>query len=271
MNHFIIFGILILSVVLVTNYDSVLATHISTHQDDSMEQHEMMNENMKSQHHIPHNGICAPGFTSLGQICVLDDRCGPGVYAGKVCVMDGMMKQYLKPHHQKFAGISVDNIICVEGKHLMFKHHDSSPACVNSHSVEKLKQRGWQTEKPVMACTMEYDPVCGMDAMTYGNVCSLDTQHMAMKHQGECMKPSIQTTILYIDSKLVDCVGVGPQQCMLIQENPDSKWQMFYDSIEGFDYQEGIQYKLSVMITEIENPPADGSSLKYTLIEVLEP
>ena len=108
-----------------------------------MEQHGMMNENMMRQHHIPHNGMCAPGFASLNQMCVLDDRCGTGAYAGKVCMMDGMMKQYLRPHHQKYAGISVDNIICAEGKHLMFKNHDSSPACINSHSVEKLKHRGW--------------------------------------------------------------------------------------------------------------------------------
>ena len=56
-------------------------------------------------------------------------------------------------------------------------------------SVEKLQHRGWQTEKPAMACTMEYDPVCGMDGMTYGNMCGLNAQHMAMKHTGECVKP----------------------------------------------------------------------------------
>jgi len=79
-----------------------------------------------------------------------------------------------------------------------------------------------------------------------------------------------ETKILYVDSKLTDCVGVGPQKCMLVRENSDSDWQMFYDRIEGFDYQEGVQYQLEVMITNVENPPADSSSLKYTLIEILE-
>jgi len=34
---------------------------------------------------MPHNGMCAPGFASLDQICVLDDRCGPGLMQAK-CV-----------------------------------------------------------------------------------------------------------------------------------------------------------------------------------------
>lgn len=84
------------------------------------------------------------------------------------------------------------------------------------------------------------------------------------------LEPLFETKTLYVDSKLADCVGVGPQKCMLIKENPDSDWQMFYDKIEGFDYQEGIQYKIQVMITDVENPPADSSSLKYTLIKILE-
>ena len=84
------------------------------------------------------------------------------------------------------------------------------------------------------------------------------------------LEPLFETKILYVDSKLVDCVGVGPQQCMLVRENHDSDWQMFYDNIEGFDYQEGTQYKIEVMITDVENPPADASSLKYTLVTVLE-
>lgn len=105
-----------------------------------------------------------------------------------------------------------------------------------------------------MACTMKHNPVCGMDGMTYGNMCSLNAQHMATRYNGACNELSPKPTVLYVDSKLVDCVGVGPQQCMLIKEDFNSEWQMFYSSIEGFEYQEGTEYKISVIITEIENP-----------------
>jgi len=136
--------------------------------------------------HFPYKGLCAPGFAALNDICVLDDRCGPGAYAGKICTIDGVTKPYLKPLQQGNAGITASNVICAEGLKLIFRSHDGSPACVKPESAAKLKERGWLEEKPPVACTMEYNPVCGVDGVTYGNMCALNAERIAMKNMGEC-------------------------------------------------------------------------------------
>jgi hypothetical protein len=40
-------------------------------------------------------------------------------------------------------GISPDFLTCNEGLELIFKHRDSSPACVKPSSIAKLVERGW--------------------------------------------------------------------------------------------------------------------------------
>ena len=78
-----------------------------------------------------------------------------------------------------------------------------------------------------------------------------------------------ETKTIFIHSQLVDCVGVGPQKCMLVKDNVNSDWSFFYDSIDGFDFTEGYTYEIQVKISEIQNPPADASSKNYELIEII--
>ena len=78
---------------------------------------------------------------------------------------------------------------------------------------------------------------------------------------------AVEKTI-YVGPVLVDCEGVGPQKCMLVRNNPQDEYTLFYDQIEGFDYEEGYEYKLVVREEAIENPPADASSIKWTLVRV---
>ena len=75
-------------------------------------------------------------------------------------------------------------------------------------------------------------------------------------------------TIMYISSKKADCTGTGPGKCLQIKYSPDDKWQLFYGSIEGFEYMEGFEYEIIVEKEEIKNPPADGSSIKYKMKEL---
>lgn len=81
--------------------------------------------------------------------------------------------------------------------------------------------------------------------------------------------PSNNTSILFVNHELKDCVGVGPMKCMQVRESSDDEWSYFYAQIEGFEFEEGFTYELRVTQTEIEDPPADASSVKYTLVEVV--
>ena len=62
-----------------------------------------------------------------------------------------------------------------------------------------------------------------------------------------------------------------PIECMLVKlpENPDVWEPMTFGSIEGFTYERGHEYYLSVKRTILANPPADASNSTYTLIRVL--
>jgi len=81
--------------------------------------------------------------------------------------------------------------------------------------------------------------------------------------------------IYWINSLKVECTGVGKMMCMQVQKSDeftDDNWQLFYDEIKGFDFEEGYIYKL--IVKETERPksevPADASSVVYELVEVLE-
>lgn len=80
----------------------------------------------------------------------------------------------------------------------------------------------------------------------------------------------LETKTLFVDSQLATCTGVGPMQCMRVRSDASQDWTLFYDSIEGFNYEPGYTYELRVSETPVENPPADGSSIKTTLIEVVK-
>lgn len=85
---------------------------------------------------------------------------------------------------------------------------------------------------------------------------------------------SIQTSensnikTIFVSAEQKDCSnGAGKTKCMLVREKLTDDWQYFYNSIDGFTYQPGYDYVLTVSTTKIANPPADGSSIKYTLIK----
>ena len=77
-----------------------------------------------------------------------------------------------------------------------------------------------------------------------------------------------QNTIKYtVASTTADCVGVAPQKCLLVKKGDAKQWTFFYSPIEGFSYEAGYEYVLSVKESKAESTPADASSIKYKLVK----
>lgn len=81
--------------------------------------------------------------------------------------------------------------------------------------------------------------------------------------------------VYWVNSYKVDCVGVEPQKCMLVQKSDvlsDTAWQSFYAPINGFTPESGYLYKIKVKEEKLDAAQvlADASSIRYTLIKVIE-
>jgi heat shock protein HslJ len=80
--------------------------------------------------------------------------------------------------------------------------------------------------------------------------------------------------IFHVNSFRAPCVGVGPMNCLQIKRGDPAKgeWQHFYSSIDGFSFEPGYRYRLRVRETRLppDRVPADASSIRYELIEILD-
>jgi hypothetical protein len=81
--------------------------------------------------------------------------------------------------------------------------------------------------------------------------------------------PQADVIVLEVAPRTVACVGEVARQCLQVRTSPDSAWTRFYDTIEGFTYEEGFQYRLEVQRDRVPNPPADASSYRYRLLRLL--
>ncbi len=75
---------------------------------------------------------------------------------------------------------------------------------------------------------------------------------------------------IYVSAETKPCVGVAPMTCLQIREKESDPWQLHYDRIVDFDPQPGIEYRLRIIEEKIANPPADGSSIRWTLDQIVE-
>lgn len=78
-----------------------------------------------------------------------------------------------------------------------------------------------------------------------------------------------ERVIMQIKSERADCVGVGAQKCYWVKYQGEDQWQLFYEQIEGFDFEEGYQYVLKVKRTQKKHVPTDASAYVYRLIKTI--
>ncbi len=74
---------------------------------------------------------------------------------------------------------------------------------------------------------------------------------------------------LFVGPNRRPCMGVAPMLCLLVKEAPEDPYSLFYSTIQGFEFEPGFEYELLVNRQTVPNPPADASSFRWTLVEVV--
>ena len=90
-------------------------------------------------------------------------------------------------------------------------------------------------------------------------------------------KKEEKTTAVYrywVASERVACEDSGPQTCYLVQRGDtltSSGWELFYDEIQGFDYEPGQLYHIRVRETKLDPSQVaqDASTTSYEFVELI--
>jgi heat shock protein HslJ len=79
-----------------------------------------------------------------------------------------------------------------------------------------------------------------------------------------------ETLKMFVKENKVPCQGVGPMECLMVKYNKDKDWQLFYNHIEGFNFEKGNRYEIMVIKTKRQGViPADASSHEYKLKSII--
>lgn len=85
-----------------------------------------------------------------------------------------------------------------------------------------------------------------------------------------CGESSSEGQLLEVAPYRTACIGVGPMECLQVRREGEENYSLFYSRIEGFEFESGYQYVLRVKVAPVENAPADASSERYSLLEVVD-
>ncbi len=93
---------------------------------------------------------------------------------------------------------------------------------------------------------------------------------------GACTYKGSSTSVFWVNSvKVFADAGNTKRLCLQVTRQKELKnpeWEIFYNDIKGFEPKAGFFQKIEVLETQIpqDSVTADGSSVRYSLIKVLE-
>jgi len=70
-----------------------------------------------------------------------------------------------------------------------------------------------EPEEDLTVCTMQWDPMCGVDGETYGNLCMLDAADIKLDYQGECVVAEPEPETLPMELTISIPQGSGALGC----------------------------------------------------------
>ncbi len=82
-----------------------------------------------------------------------------------------------------------------------------------------------------------------------------------------------EMVVFRVKDHMVGCDGYeGNSRCFMVQKGAavgSDNWDVLREPIEGFKYEEGYTYDLSVRMELVPNPDTDQSRYRYELVEIL--
>lgn len=87
---------------------------------------------------------------------------------------------------------------------------------------------------------------------------------------GKPAQSNSEEALIYIAPKKFKCAGAAANDCFRAKFDAGADWQMFCDTIQGFEFKKGFNYILKVRRTRIENPPMGASGFRWELIELVK-
>ena len=84
------------------------------------------------------------------------------------------------------------------------------------------------------------------------------------------IEPDSEVLTLFVGPERIECMGfMFPTTCLQVRFDPTGNWENFSDPIEGFEFEQGFYYQLRVRRIHIADPPADASSFRWILFELV--